>query len=1630
MITAFPGPRLSEKFREKFTQWNKEFFVIQRSSLHTFPQEFQNMLQKFSNGFLREQSYKSHPLAISYSDEGASQADDTRFSMSPSYSPVETTVNHVLQAVTSIEQEDSATQTKLNLIYKRAIDSGYSNYDPESNDLEPIVDFSTSPKADLQMLIQLLSADDPETIDMMNPSQLLGRLLRYVPRKLNSYLRDTTTTDQASNAQCGQCHTRFRWSKHQLYTCAGCENKFCKSCPPNSKQMYGFGSSIEVFVCHSCLEKVYHEHAKEWLNRAHAFIEGGNLEDLKATFGCIQIAVSLFRELNLTTIGKKLLRHNYPELALPFAISAQQQASTTIETVKANHFLSSVLKSLAATHTDPNVSWELLLGAKEAALVAKMEADNLDSQIADAPSLQTAVDEINQQLHLSKAQKEDEEEKKLRTQKQEIEGYWSSRNLSAMINLIRSTKDESEHAHKLEAFEKFMQTMETYISKMLPDDRYSLIFFRGVLKLLKKRYAEGISDIEQVVWQSHSVELLKTESINIILSLLTNQPSIFTLQGLHKICMHPRMLLSKEKLPNDCMRELQLITLDETEITPPFPRRWPELSVSGLNLRAHRKCEAAFDKQIQEKKWGPQDVGYAYIDYIQGCHHPAEIIVSVLHSSMWFLKDLKENKSLQQCEKFALKKLIFSLLGLAYVTAHRNSHPGMQLYVGRSALAVALETIKTVENVAEEEDTQLISSLLHMVTYNSRFVPFWNCPSVPVSEAALLSIISAELHSKYLDQLKETDKKQRPMSEAELQYQLYENDLRYVHRAEEPENLHTTAMKELLAEKGWKMSDVSSLMTSPLTIRDRDGWIIQQPKLGQEQEFAEVKGLMINLDHENPSIELVVVPADDSRGRQGTCSQTDFRHVLSMVDEANGALFFSLDQPDDQKKFHPFQEFRYTSESIYKTDLLHTLFETDYLMKSFSVGADVSSKPPFKQRSNGEGLTKNLPKRLQEKLKPVSERGTTQNRAHRFWIQADNIDYTQDQNNGCLEISLGEMEMIIRSHPLIPGEDGKLKDTSEDDDPDSPEAKFAEDMTEVYNELGLHFPMFLRLRQLAKLQVLGTFIRSILLDMKEKSEGKGVEEIQCHARQSYRSQIASQLDSFKEKVGTWPAAEDESTILAELNKHFGFELNSDSQEKSKPYIIPGLEKRDEHVVSQFLDAWEDSSALSRSQLDTFVRQWLRRNDYYDLLKYLCRAAPIPTKADIISFNKQRYLAFSSHVKTLSMPNNNPNPTPCKWVPAALHKEEDDNHLSLCYGGVLIAPKVKEVKKKKDYQNYAFYGICMSDTSTEDPLLPTSKIKIQATSGYVTPGQHQTQNRAKTVNGPSKTKLSTQSPSKSENKPLNRTRCPTKTEPAKPTTNVPHRRTIVQTARNYIAKAFSYKSSLSNEHTRSVSFFGIGEAIAVGSLLVSKFLQIFGDNHMKADNAWVEALDIARHNPNCKCGRCALNKIAGIKEFTASNGVTFQTTNIPRTTPYCVYMIVCKKTGSRYIGMTTRKVRKRLMQHLRDIKNNEKTPVAKHFNKVGCTDQFEDYMTITVLASVSSETMKPYTTTSEKEKMKIIMQYVEAHFIQLIDDDKLLNSQKSFPSFKVFDHPPDPDNLFSVVQGNVNVDGKCFLLKKN
>ncbi len=626
------------------------------------------------------------------------------------------------------------------------------------------------------------------------------------------------------------------------------------------------------------------------------------------------------------------------------------------------------------------------------------------------------------------------------------------------------------------------------------------------------------------------------------------------------------------------------------------------------------------------------------------------------------------------------------------------------------------------------------------------------------------------------------------------------------------------------------------------------------------------------------------MPADETRGHVGTCSQTDFQHVLSIVNnEADESIFFSLDQPDNQKRFHPFQEFRYTSESLYESDLLHTMFETDYLMKSFSVGTDVSSNPPFKQRPNKEGLTKNLPKWLQEKLKPVSERGTTQNRAHRFWIQADKIDYHEELNDNRLEIRLGEMNMIIS--PLIPGEDGKLRETEKDDTPESPEARFAADMTEVYNELGLHFPMFLRLRQLAKLQVLGKFLRYILQDLKGKPEGK---------------------------------------------------------------------------------------------------QAILRTGY-------------------LTHSKEHYASFSNLVRTLSLPHKQTSTLPCKWVPAALHKEKDGNHHSLCYGGgVLITPKIN----KGNLATFPLHSKCVP---IQNATQSCAGQQNETGSETKPPTSSTPQTQSQQGQGPKGQFLGT--------KPTASLTIPKWDFNKKEWTNF----------EMHCQKVFLLYYGDGNPHARASKKLSVWTAVALAAYAVSKLIQTFGKKEMETDKALSELSKSLNENPRCKrtkCKPCALTNIQSVTDIKTTSGLTFKIiSKVLMTTRYCIYIIQCKITDKIYIGMTTRQANTRLREHLRDIENGGKKTLAQHFNHLGCFGQFEDFMNITPLASVSNETMMPYDS-SERSR---IMEYIEAQLIELLGGTKnLLNKNKPCTLFSKFDIKPELYQLFNIRGDGVYIDGKLVL----
>ena len=1058
-------------------------------------------------------------------------------------------------------------------------------------------------------------------------------------------------------------------------TCFRCSKKLCWQCKPQPVLSARLGTVDPQPLCSSCISYIRQLDADDWMLACLHFLEIGTIEATKVAFGCLSM-VLFNNEKSLKPVIKVARnlfnKQSLFEFAMPLLATVLHQPNDRSELLQALSLASSVLKSLAElpdSHRDAKL--ELFEAAKEAILLA---TNNSDGSV-EVPNMHLSTDIDSAICEL--------EQKEADHYYNQIMDFWEKRDCESILKLLSNERSDVI----IQALQRFISPYEAHFDQMRPDDRSALLFFRGLLKIYQNNFSSAIKDIEKAAWNSCRGDWL-SKAVMAAVGDIIEKHSLFSVKKLVDVCLSQNILtICNTLLTEDDDRGLSLIFPSDDELVPSsLSINWPGFYVEGLNVKGHKKFENAVASQVKTGKWNQWEAALAYIDYVPACNNAAEMTICLISSSLWILKYLQCNSSLSNSVKFATLKTLASIVMLVRDLA-RHLSLGMQMYAFRLCLGALLHSLQITKSVATEEISTIVVELIRSILYNCRFCPFWQVPSVGLSEAELLRIKVDRFHGEFVVRLQNLNSSQRPINEAELRYQLYENDLLHVYPLNDSANAHDRAMEELLKEKGWSWNNVSDLMTSRLSPRDSEGWLIRKPTLGVSMEYASFKGFVFNIDPNNPSVEILVEPANVKQGKIGLFSQEDVETVLQL--DSDYGLFFSLDPPSVDQQFHPFQEWRYEPKRLQNTPFLHTMFETDYLMKSFSVGSEVSAKPPFKQRPCKDGLTKGLPFHVAEAIKPVSDRGSRARGAHRFWIQADELIYSETKSGSRIEYRLGELQMKVRSHPLIPGLDGNLKDTDHGNDPNSPEAKFASDLTFAYDEISKHFPMFARLRELAKLQFLRLALSSVLDSLCKQNVPDDVAlKILKSIEQDSKSRISEMLKDIKGKVGVWPKAENEYTVSSKTQEVFNkMYIPGHMQSEVRENVRDALRENDRKTVSEVVNILMKvcKYKILRSTLETHVRNWLRESSskcFYEIeLRNLIHTKVSPTLADvkreISEHHRLTYNSFNKAVNSITPKLNKFIPGACNWVPAAHIKEDTENGYSLCYGGVLICPKLTE-----------------------------------------------------------------------------------------------------------------------------------------------------------------------------------------------------------------------------------------------------------------------------------------------------------------------------------------------------------------
>lgn len=284
------------------------------------------------------------------------------------------------------------------------------------------------------------------------------------------------------------------------------------------------------------------------------------------------------------------------------------------------------------------------------------------------------------------------------------------------------------------------------------------------------------------------------------------------------------------------------------------------------------------------------------------------------------------------------------------------------------------------------------------------------------------------------------------------------------------------------------MEDLLENLQWLLLPKTEDGWYLPHKHRllfdPDEDVFRSLSGVRVNM--KTGRIMLVCKPANNKESHSALFNAVDIEEVFSY---RIGSTFFSLDPIDSfLRPLHPCQTMRFDKNLPHHTEFVKTMFFTDYLLKFFTIGSEISSSFPFDMRSTSCGLLDRLPKHLRKVLEPLHDSEQMDQKAHRFWIESEHIPYKLVENSGGDELNFyfGDVKMKVKKHLLVKDKNGNLVDAPEDESDHTPEAVFAREFTRHYDEIGLYFPEFLRLRELVKLATAQRIVSSIIEAQKNR----------------------------------------------------------------------------------------------------------------------------------------------------------------------------------------------------------------------------------------------------------------------------------------------------------------------------------------------------------------------------------------------------------------------------------------------------------------------------------------------------------------------------------------------------------------
>ena len=1111
-------------------------------------------------------------------------------------------------------------------IFKQSLareSTGYAPLHPSSTGI-PLYDLSSLSSSELGQILQYFGLPSRQP----HKESVIEELRLLIP-KCTVEQKHFSGFRNRSSRSCQQCE-RFCFSSFfkSFPTCFACKKKCCRECMSSVRRKLPTSGSYDLrSLCKTCVANFNSTEPMKWLEHGQYLlrIDKKYLEAVLAMYNLsselypsesavIEQARALFscnRYERLVSYGKDVLRTS--TFGRDNARELQKMVAESLMKIADDADDSNLLRK--ADKYDEVINWTAEFSEEIGPWVRDLK-----------------VRAMRGRLHCFEGHE--------RVTKQRAQILFSQLTAAiregSLLKLFTLVQDMDEEVKGACSHQLSTESPDSY-------SQYGKLLLRLAKTTLRIKGdpAGAISQIADIFWTGYSLfmengsrEHIFHFVIHFTCQVLRERNSLL-LETLHEIT------------PNNF---LQCLHLSEDDIfSPPDieARWWKNVSVEGCDMKMFIKYELAVKKLFETKKWSPFKVALSYYDLTHACKHPSQLLLTLITSAQWFARQI----SLPNIDgplKYWCKKMILKLTNLAAALSFEfGIHPHLQHYVARMVLGLQFYASSKIP-YGNQDYFKTFGDHLNWLVAAGRLCPVYKMPIVSPAESVIFHLMSQDLYSEYLLKIQhEVAPQMRPMSEAVLRYHIYENHWRKRCQLQDPtgNGLRLTAMTELLRAEEWSWDGVQKLLQWNLVPLDSEGWLVKNHQLLEPVASSGIHQLVgLEINKNDFSIKILT--------RKKTWRSSS---LLCWQDIAVGftidspGCFFSLEAVTPQETlYHPFNKQIFRPKELEASKFLNTLFHTDYLLKQLSTGFEISSYPPFHKRPAHEGLLKGLPTALQKVLLSIPSRGPSLSRVHRFWIQADAMEYDVQENDDSVRWMFGDVDMTVRCKPMFHSQDGELHDQDVlGSDPDSPEGQFTADFTTHYDQIGKYFPEFLRLKELCKVQFLGAFIASFERSLEEQRKQLERREMDAKYREMYDLSLEKTQSEFQRRL---------DDMLLEMRRQVGFISDEMVRLIYQKGDIPGSYNEIYNWVR-----FGDSSVIA---------QQLARNRVPSVSKI---------KQQALDEHATKLRQYRISVSTLKKNCKKCLPSTdlangCCWVPAVCHCDDG----KCIYGGVALTPMPRKV----------------------------------------------------------------------------------------------------------------------------------------------------------------------------------------------------------------------------------------------------------------------------------------------------------------------------------------------------------------